>query len=191
MMQAFALVSPDRLQNARRKEITLGCIVNTRKDMGLSDGRTFGLFLGSFLVHHAVPSGIRLADLTREIGRQTRAIKRNRLYLGAALELALGSFLVSFFSEQRRRRLYRKNYPLWGGLTNMNLNTLWPQPDKNCPVDYFRAVSTGPITPLVVSLTTVGEVANVGLSYQPGVFNAAEMERIQHCLRNPLALLAN
>jgi hypothetical protein len=134
---------------------------------------------------------MELADLARDIGSQTSRIKRNRLYLGAVLELAFGRLLASWFSVKRRRKLYQKHYPLWGGLTNMNLNSLWPQPGESSPVDYFRAVSTGPITPLVVSLTTVGGVANIGLTYQPGVFSAPEIQRIEDCLRNPLALLAD
>jgi hypothetical protein len=156
----------------------------------MTGGRAFGLFLGSFVVHHEVPAGMDLADLARDIGRQTLRIKRSRLYLGAPLELAFGRLMTSFFSEQRRRKLYQKHYPLWGGLTNMNLNALWPQPDDSRPVDYFRAVSTGPVTPLVVSLTTVGWVANIGLTYRATVFDAAEIERVKGCFLDSLGPLA-
>jgi len=77
---------------------------------------------------------------------------------------------MTLFTERRRKKLYQKHYPLWGGLTNMNLNVLWPQPEESPPVDYFRAVSTGPVTPLVVSITSIGQVANVGLTYRSTVF---------------------
>jgi hypothetical protein len=155
----------------------------------MTGGRTFGLFLGSFVVHHEVPAGMKLADLAKDIGRQTLRIKRSRLYLGAPLELTFGRLMTSLFSEQRRRKLYQKHYPLWGGLTNMNLNALWPQMDDAAPVDYFRAVSTGPVTPLVVSLTTVGRVANIGLTYRSTVFEPPDIERIKGCFMDPLGPL--
>lgn len=189
LMQAVSLLTPDRTQARRRRGITLGCIVNIRKDLGMTGGRIFGLFLGSFVVYHDVPAGIKLADLVRDIGCQTLGIKRSRLYLGAPLELAFGHLMTSLFSEQRRRKLYQKHYPLWGGLTNMNLNALWPQMDDARPVDYFRAVSTGPVTPLVVSLTTVGRLANIGLTYRSTVFDALEIERIKGCFMEALRSL--
>jgi hypothetical protein len=56
-------------------------------------------------------------------------------------------------------------------------------------MDYFRAVSTGPATPLVLSFTTVGEAANISLSYRQTVFTAGEVERLVGCFLNALAEL--
>ena len=186
LMKAVSPLAPDRAGTGRRRNLSLGCIVNTRRDLGVDGRRTFGLFLGSFVVHHEVPAGIGLADLARDIGRQTLAIKQRRLYLGSALELTFGRLMMALFSEQRRKKLYQKHYPLWGGLTNMNLNALWPQPEGSRPVDYFRAVSTGPVTPLVASITTIGPVANIGLTYRSTVFGAPDIERIKACFLDPL-----
>jgi hypothetical protein len=190
LLQAISPLASGRTPAARRRNLSLGCIVNTRRDLGLDGRRDFGLFLGSFVVHHEVPPGIGLAELARDIGRQTFAIKQRRLYLGTALELTFGRRLVALFSEARRRKLYQKHYPLWGGLTNMNLNTLWPQSDQVRPVAYFRAVSTGPATPLVASITTVGPMATAGLTYRSTVFGAPEIERIKACFLDPLGPLA-
>lgn len=185
LLQSVPPQAARREPAGRRRNFSLGCIVNTRKELGMDRGGAFGLFLGSFVVHHAVPAGIGLAELARDIGRQTLAIKQRRLYLGTALELTFGRLLVSLFSGERRRKLYQKHYPLWGGLTNMNLNKLWPQPDEGRPVDYFRAVSTGPATPLVASITTVGEVANIGLTWRTTVFGSPEIERIKARFLDP------
>ena len=38
-------------------------------------------------------------------------------------------------------------------------------------MNYFRGVSTGPATPLVLSVTTVGNRVNIGLSYRLTVFS--------------------
>jgi hypothetical protein len=179
LMKAASELAPNRSPSDRRKNLAIGCIVNTRRDLGLDGRRDFGLFLGSFVVHHAAPVGIRLADLARDLGRQTRDIKQKRLYLGAALELRFGRLMSSLFSESRRRKLYQKHYPMWGGLTNMNLNALWPQLAEDRPVDYVRAVCTGPVTPLVASITTMGQAAQVSLTYRSTVFGAADIERVK------------
>ena len=191
LMKATSSLAPDRGGAGRRRNLSLGCIVNTRRDLGVDGRRIFGLFLASFVVHHEVPAKNGLADLARDIGRQTLAIKQRRLYLGSVLELTFGRLMMALFSERRRRKLYQKHYPLWGGLTNMNLNTLWPQPEGSRSVDYFRAVSTGPVTPLVASITTIGPVANIGLTYRPTVFGAPDIERIKAAFLDPLGPLAH
>jgi hypothetical protein len=61
----------------------------------------------------------------------------------------------------------------------MNLNSIWEQPQGERPIDYFRAVSTGPATPLVLSATTVKDVVNIGLTYRSTVFSAAEIEQVE------------
>jgi hypothetical protein len=161
--------------------------VNIRRDLHLEGPFAFGLVLGSFVVHHEVPEEIALEELARAIGCQTRRIKEGRLYLGAGLELAFGRLLASFYSAERRRRLYQKHYPLWGGVSNMDLNAYWPSPGESAVIDYLRGVSTGPITPLVLSITTFGEAANVGLSYRSSIFSAADIEQVKAGFLDPLS----
>lgn len=171
------LVAPCR-QHGRRKQISIGCIVNTRRDLGADSREQFGLFLGSFVATHAVPEGIGLRELAGAIQRQTEQIKRNQLYLAAPVELWFMRLLLPFFSTARQKKVYLKNYPLWGGVTNMKLNSLWPQSP-----DYFRVVATGPVTPLVLSVTTVGDHANIGLSYRTTVFSETDITGLQQNFR--------
>ena len=153
--------------------------MNLRKDLGVDSRRTFGLFLGSFTVTHEVPEGISLRELGAEVERQTSSIKRHKSYLGTPLELTLARFMLRFFSSQRREKFYAKNFPLWGGITNMNVNSLWEPEGGNAPLDYFRGVSTGPVTPLVLSVTTAGDRANIGLSYRTSVFSPTDIEGLK------------
>jgi hypothetical protein len=62
----------------------------------------------------------------------------------------------------------------------MNLNALWPPRPGETPMDYFRAVSTGPVTPLVLSVTTVRDVVNIGLSHRSTVFPAQNAGQIKN-----------
>lgn len=179
LFQSVAPLTGQRLQAKKRRRISVGCIVNLRKELGMDRAQVFGLFLGSFIVTHPMPTGIGLRELAQDIRQQTLATKRHRLYLATPMELAVGRFLWRFFSPARRKKFYQKNYPLWAGLTNMNLNSLWQPSAEEGLIDYFRGVSTGPVTPLVFSVTTVGDHANVGLSYRSTVFSPQDIEQVQ------------
>ena len=179
LMKSVSPLATGRAKAVKRRKISAGCIVNLRRELGMDSSKAFGLFLGSFSVTHAVPEAINLRVLAGDIRRQTLAIKQGRLYLATPMELGLGRFVLRFFSPDQRKKFYQKNYPLWGGLTNMNLNSLWEQSNDQRPLDYFRGVSTGPITPLVFSVTTVGDHANVGLSYRATAFSPEEIEGVK------------
>jgi len=175
LTKSCAILATGREQARRRKNLSVGCIVNTRRDFGEEDRKAFGLFLGSFVITHAVPNHVTLRELAGDIGRKTLEIKKKKLYLAAALELSFGRLMLSFFSVERMKKLYQKNYPLWGGLSNMNINSLWRSVETDKPIDYVRAVSTGPVTPLVLSFSTIGNVANIGLSYRSTVFSTSDI----------------
>ncbi len=179
LLKSLSPLAADRYQASRRHQLSVGSIVNIRKDLGVDSRRTFGLFLGSFVVTHAVPEGISVKALAADVHRQTLRIKQTSRYMGTPVDLACARAMLSFLSISRKRKFHQKYYPLWGGVTNMNLNTLWPQSAGEQPVDYLRAVSTGPATPLVLSITTVRDVVNIGLSFRTTVFSPADIERVK------------
>jgi NRPS condensation-like uncharacterized protein len=185
LMKCVSTLPIARNRAGRRKKISVGCVINVRKDLQLDSRRAFGMFLGSFVVTHEVPQRISLTHLAKDVGNQTQRIKFEKLYLAAPLELGFARFMLRWFSPERRKKLYPKNYPLWGGITNLNLNSIWPQRNGHRQVDYFRAVSTGPATPLVLSVTTVGEAANISISYRQTVFSAEDIKLITDCFQNP------
>lgn len=158
-----------------RELLALGCIVNARRDLGEERPDVFGLALGSFTVAHDAPDAGGIAELAGEIFRQTRRLKQGGLYLASSLELRLTLELLSLFSTNWRRRFYAKNFPLWGGITNMNLSDFQKRPPATAPTDYLRAVSTGPATPLVLSLTTFGGRVNCSVAYRTSFFSAEEV----------------
>lgn len=160
-----------------RDRISLGCIVNARRDLGL-DGGGFGLVLGGFSVACGLADTTDFPTLARSIAAQTRRFKRGGLHLANTLEMGLVLRLMSLFSTNQRRRFYPKNYPLCGGLTNMNLKKL-PAEMAMQPLDYLRTVSTGPVTPLVLSVTTFGKGVNISMSYRTAVFSKEEISGVR------------
>lgn len=179
LMKSVAAVSEGRSPADRRNHLSIGCVANLRQELGIDRQRTFGLFLGSFTVTHAVPEEITLHELTEDIHRQTAEIKRRRLFLASSMELAFGRFMLRFFSPKRQKTFYQKYYPLAGGLTNMNLNSVWGTSKDTRPMDYLRAVSTGPVTPLVLSVTTVRDRMNIGISYRSAAYSSEAIERMK------------
>jgi NRPS condensation-like uncharacterized protein len=179
LLKSIAPLASRRMKATRRRRLSVGCIVNLRRDLDAETQKAFGLFLGSFIVTHMVPDDTNLKDLAREIGAITERIKRARLYSGMLLELSIGRLALHLFSTERKKTLYQKHYPLWGGITNMNLNAIWDQQRVEKPVDYFRAVSTGPVTPLVLSITTAGNNVNIGVTYRSAVFSMEQVEQIK------------
>ena len=181
LLQCFSRQLPKQPPDSRRTKLAVGCIVNLRKDLGVEARRNFGLFLGSFVVTCEPRAEINLMELARQVHQQTDRIKQNRLYVGTPLELRFARMMLRVFSLERRKKFYQKNYPLWGGVTNMNLDSIWQQPTGERPVDYLRAVSTGPATPLVLSITTINGGVNLGLSYRTTCFSLAQVEEIKNC----------
>jgi NRPS condensation-like uncharacterized protein len=179
LMKSLSPLSAARAQERKRRKISLGCIVNLRKDLGIDSRRVFGVFLGSFIVTHEVPTGISLRKLAADLANQTAPIKRHKLYLASPLELGLARFMFKRFSAARQKKFFAKHYPLWAGITNMNLNSVWSETERNAPLDYFRGVSTGPVTPLVLSVTTIGDRVNMGVSYRIAVFSRNDITNLQ------------
>ena len=120
-----------------------------------------------------------MREWAEAVRQQTARIKQNRLYVGAPLELHLARLLLRHFSLERRRKFYLKNHPLWGGITNMNLDSIWPETAGGRPAEYLRVVSTGPATPLVLAITTARGGVNVGLTYRTAFFSAPEVEAVK------------
>jgi len=170
VMKSLSSFASRRLSSRGHRKMSVGSIVNIRRDLSIDSLKTFGLFLGSFVISHPVPQGIAVEKLAKDIYDKTLEIKKNKLYLGTPLELWLARGLLSHRSPEARKSFYAKYYPLWGGITNVNLNTVWEQKDKKGAIDYLRAVSTGPIAPLVLSATTVRDKVNMGLTYKKTVF---------------------
>ena len=178
LLQSFARQWPPP-SASRRTKLAVGCIVNLRNESGLDARATFGLFLGSLVVISESQPEMSLRERAQAVRQQTARTKRRRLAVATAMELRFARWVRGFYSPERQRKFYAKHYPLWGGISNLKLEALWPRPAGQERVDYFRAVSPGPVTPLVLSITTCGGGVNIGLAYRQAVFSAVQVEQIK------------
>jgi len=189
MLKALSPLVPERRQAKRRRELAVGSIVNVRRDFGAKAANGFAPLLGSFRVAHPVPQDMPVRELARFVCDEAGGIKRRKLYLQTLLAIGLSGMQWRFLSNQERQRFHAKNYAVWAGVTPLQLNALWPEA-KTYPfrLRYVRAVSTGPLSPIVVALTTLGDVIEVALSFRRAAFARDRAEalltEIMHCVRS-------
>ena len=179
LLLALAPVAAKRATSHHRKELAVASIVNLRGEFEASAGETFGQFLTSFRVSHLVPPGIGLPQLTREIHMQTARIKEHKLYLQTLLALGWVAFAWRFLGPDRRQCFLAKHYPIWAGITSLNIDSLWVDPRAGVPAtEYLRAVPTGPLAPLVVAATTLGGVLHLGFSFRAADISRDTVQRV-------------
>jgi hypothetical protein len=168
-----------RAPGERRRELAVGSVVNLRRDFGADPNTTFGQFLSSFRVSHPMPPGISLQRLACDIHAETACIKREKLYLQNLMAIGASGVLWPFLSREQRERFYTKHYPAWGAITMVDVDALWAHAGGRMPPpEYLRAVSTGPLAPLVVAVTTAAGVLQAGISYRTAAFTPADVDRI-------------
>jgi hypothetical protein len=67
----------------------------------------------------------------------------------------------------RRPCFLAKHYPLWAGVTGLDVDALWRAPHAGDAVlGYLRAVPTGPLAPIVFAITTFGGAMQLGVSFR-------------------------
>jgi hypothetical protein len=163
-------------------------IVNARDDFGAEPQRVFGQFLASFSVAHPLPEGIGLRELAQDVHNWTARIKRDKLYLQTIIALGVSDLMWPFLSRARREGFYAKYHPVWGGVTPLNVDALWGKSGRNDvrSWEYFRAVSTGPLCPLVLAVTTAQDTMHVGVSYRTAAFSRTMVDDVTAAFRGAL-----
>lgn len=172
---ADSAITQDRF-HGKRPQLSVGCIVNLRRDVKESRRRDFGLFLGFFTVTHLVPPNISFQQLAREIHAQTQTAKDRKLYLAAPFELRTSRFIFGRMPIEKKRNFYRKSYPVWGGITNMRVDELCQASGVEGILGYHRGVSTGPALPYAVGITGACGQLIFGVSFRPIMISRAQIE---------------
>ncbi len=191
LLHALAPLAPADRHAARRRDLAVASIINIRKDIDTEAQTTFGQFLSSFRVAHPVPDGISLRELSLDIHAETARVKRDRLYFQTLFALGMVGMAWRFLSTERRQRFHSKSYAILAGLTMVNVTALWPGADTQAPpLQYLRGVSTGPLAPLVLAISTVGNSLFAGVSYRTAAYDRATVARLISNLLHRVETLA-
>jgi len=190
LLDALAPLAPKRASAPRRRALAVASIMNLRGEYGDAGAAAFGQFLGSLRVSHPVPAGIELAALARDVHAETVRVKREKLYLQTLLAMRYVAAVWPMLSTEQRARFYAKSYPIWAGLSMLNVNALWARSNEAAaPPVYIRGVPTGPLAPLVVAVTTVGSTLYAGISFRTAAFAREDIDNLWSGLTRRLSAL--
>ncbi len=189
MLLTLSPLAEKRETARRRIYLAAASIINIRNEVGTDARACFGQFLSSFRVAHLVPQGIGLRELAQDIHVQTTQWKKRRLYLQTLVVMFYSSIVWRFLGLEQRQRFHVKNWPVWVGVTMLNVDALWREGGAaEPPPAYLRAVSTGPLAPMIVAVTTAGGALEAGISYRTGAFERATVDKVAAAARHALSV---
>jgi hypothetical protein len=180
LMLALSPLAAGRRREARRNELAVASILSMREDFGPDAHQALSPFLAAFRVSHAVPDGIGLQQLAQYVHIASAHIRQRHLYLQSILGLGVSALLWPWLSPPRRQRLYPKHFPVWAGITSLNLNPIWARAQcaDTARLDYLRAVPTGPLCPLVLAVTTAHDVLHLNIAFRTAAFTREQVDAV-------------
>jgi len=177
VLRAVGPIAARRRHTGRRTQVALATIVNIRADYQPPADEVFGQFLSSFRVVHPVPRDESIETLARALSAQTALAKRLKLYLVTLVAMGAAALLWPFAKTDRRQRLYLKYHPVFAGFTPLNVNALRRR-GRSRDGDYLRAASTGPMSPMVVAVTTSGAALRIGITFRTTALTRADVDAV-------------
>lgn len=186
------VLEPERF---RRHALALGSIVDLRARsralMGQDPGDAFGLFLGFSNVIVRPQDLMSFKRLLSRIATQNRHNNRAKVPETGLLRLAAGVAAGMFMSGDALMEFYRKRLPLAAGISNVNMASSWVAAHHPGPIlDYVRASPTGPMLPLVITPTTLGNRLHFGMTCRGGVFGPEARAAVVEAVCGRLVALA-
>jgi NRPS condensation-like uncharacterized protein len=180
LMQALSPIAGERRREPHRTELAVASIMNIRQDFKPGTQEALSPSLAAFRVGHPVPEGIGLRQLVQDVHAVTARIKREHRYLQSIVGLGLSALIWPFLNASQRHRFYPKHYPVWAGVTTLNINPIWSraQGARTEHLDYLRAVPTGPLCPMVLAATTTHDVLHIGIAFRTAAFSRSTVEGI-------------
>jgi hypothetical protein len=177
VLRAVAPIASQRHHTGRRTQVALALIVNVRADFQPPASKVFGQFLSSFRVVHPLPQHESIEVLARALSAQTARAKRLKLYLVTLLAMGAATLIWPFATAEGRHRLYLKYHPVFAGVTPLNVNALRRR-GQSRDGDYLRAASTGPMSPMVVAVSTAGAAARIGITFRTTALTRADVDAV-------------
>jgi hypothetical protein len=160
---------------ANRPNLAVGSVVDLRPHADRSLTDTFGLFLG-FTEVVCRPTELRdFPRLLRCVARQTTVLRSRGVGQENLIWMLLANAAKRFVPAQELYHFYRKELPLMGGISNVNLNNTWAAQYHPAPLlEYLRISPTGPMVPLVFNLTTLGDRLHLSMTFREVLLDEAK-----------------
>jgi len=152
-----------------RVDVAVGSIVDLRPFTRDDLSSTFGVFLG---FTNVVCQPRELADfehLLQVVAAQTRVQKATGVAPASLIWMAAATSIGKLSRPDELYHFYRKELPLAGGISNVDMTRSWAAQYPSLLIDYIRVSPSGPMTPIVITTTTLGDRFHVGLTHRVGL----------------------
>jgi hypothetical protein len=154
-------------RRGKRQDVAVGSIVDLRPMTNQSLRDVFGIFLG-FSSAACTPRDFQSWEsLLHSVATQHR-LGREYGMTQTSLIWMLSAVGVGYFANPKKLfHFYRKDIPLAGGVSNVNLNSTWVERHHPDPIiSYARISPAGPMTPIVFSTTTLGQNLQLSVTFR-------------------------
>ncbi len=179
-------------QRRNRQGLAVATIVDLRPHTSEDLSDTFGLFLGFTEV---VCGPRELRDFKR---LAASVASQNRLHRCRGIRQSSLAWLVAawaarwFLPSHKIYHFYRKETPLIGGVSNVNLNATWAAEHSPLTLlEYVRVSPTGPLVPLVLAVTTLGRRLHLSMTFRPALLTDQAAEEVADRVLARLECLSN
>ncbi|HEV7301860.1 MAG TPA: hypothetical protein VGN72_21165 [Tepidisphaeraceae bacterium] len=156
----------------RRRDLAVGSIIDLRPLSRTDLTDVFGLYLGftGIIVHEGDLA--YWPRLLKSVATQNRHHKNLGIPQTSLAWMLAARLIGQFVPRERLWHFYRKEMPLSGGLSNMNLSKSWATAyAPNLIRDYIRVSPTGPLAPLAVATTTFAGTFRAGVTYRSSLID--------------------
>jgi hypothetical protein len=173
-----------------RTDVAVGSITDLRPYCPTDLSNTFGLFLG-FTNVVCRPSELENFDrLLHIVSNQTKLAKSTGVAPSSLIWMSAAIAIGKLSRPDELYHFYRKELPLAAGISNVDLTKTWAAQYPSLLLQYIRVSPTGPMTPVVVTTTTLGEKFHIGLTHRIGLISAERATLIGQTLLSRLTSLA-
>jgi hypothetical protein len=162
-----------------RRDVAVGSVVDLRPFGPPNLANTFGLFLG-FTNIICQPTELWDFDrLLNAVAKQTRHQKSTGVAQASLMWMSAAMFIGSLSKPHELYHFYRKELPLAGGSSNVDLTRTWVANYHPSPLmEYIRVSPTGPMTPLAVTTTTLKSQFHLGITHRTGLIPSEKASAI-------------
>jgi NRPS condensation-like uncharacterized protein len=158
-----------------RPNLAVGSVIDLRPHADCSLVDTFGLFLG-FSEVVCRPAELReFPRLLKTVARQTSVLRNRGVGQENLVWMLLANAVKKLVPPHELYHFYRKELPLLGGISNVNLNDTWAAKYHPSHVlEYVRVSPTGPMVPLVFNVTTLDDRLHLSITYREVLMDEAK-----------------
>lgn len=172
-------------KSTRRNHIAISTIADIRHNANQSLAHVVGQYLSSYTVVLSAPEQQPIEKVITTVNRSTSRIKNSSRMVRSHYNFAAAVRLWDQ-NPKRRAQLFYKYAPICAGISNIQVRDEW---SNTAVLDYWRVSPTGPLTPVVFSLTTFRDKLTVCLAYRTSALSEEVAREVAELFCRKLATL--